>query len=245
VAAPGASGSSEQIVPTRNRRLLVLLGIAALVAVILAVRHFSRGEQTTIEKALSGETDQRVEAIRKVADSHAPVDAEVLLNLTRDPDTRVAVESCLAIGRMRCRSWCVANLPRVAAAAADERAEVREAAVVSIGMLGGKSSRKLLLEKLKNDPSPEVQAASADALGRIRSLDAMPALLDLLDSPSENVRRSAALAITKIWMRDYGFKADDPPEKRRALIKGIRAAWDWYVQGPAYPYLKAKTEERP
>jgi hypothetical protein len=73
----------------------------------------------------------------------------------------------------------------------------------------------------------------------------MPMLFDLLDSPSVAVRRSAAAAIQRIWMIDHGFRADDPPEKRQALIKGMRAHWEVYVRGPAYPYLKAKTEQQP
>lgn len=231
--------------PGTKRRLIVLLVVAALLAVALCVKPLFRGGSLAAH-ALAGDPGRRIEAIHKMADGGDSGDVEMLFGIVQDPDTRVAVEVCRSLSRVQRPSNPInLDTSRLVAATDDPRPQVREAAVVAVGAIGPNSSVGVLLEKLRNDPSPDVQAAAADALGRRRALDAMPALLDLLDSPSLQVRRSAAFAITSVWMRDYGFNPDDPPGKRRELAKGMRAAWDWYVQGPAYPYLKAKLEKQP
>ena len=101
------------------------------------------------------------------------------------------------------------------------------------------------MDMLRSDPSEEVKVACADALGRIRHLDAMTLLLDLLDDPSERVRRSAAASIDKIWKFDHGFRADDPPEKREALVQGMRWHWQSFCQSPALEGLKESVGRHP
>lgn len=99
----------------------------------------------------------------------------------------------------------------------------------------------------RTTPAPAAAAgpAAADALGRVRSVASVETLLAQLDSPSERVRRSAAAAIVRIWQIDHGFVATDPPDKRRALIEGMRHHWEVYKQSDAYRYLKQKTEKGP
>lgn len=123
------------------------------------------------------------------------------------------------------------------------RPEVREASLVALGRMGERASAHLLINRLQQDPSADVQAAAADAIGRIRSVPSMETLFERLDSPSERVRRNAAAAIIRIWQFDHGFVASDPPEKRRALVEGMRRHWEMYKQSDAYRYLKQNTEK--
>lgn len=222
-------------------RLAVLLGAAAVLAVVLLVRHLGPSEDRMIRDVQSGDTQDRVRAIRDLADAGSPAAAETLARLAADPDTRVAVEAVSAVGRLRRKDL----LPVMENASSDERPEVREATLVALGRMGDPKSAHLLLNRLEQDPSTDVQAAAADALGRVRSVASVETLLAQLDSPSERVRRSAAAAIVRIWQIDHGFVATDPPDKRRALIEGMRHHWEVYKQSDAYRYLKQKTEKGP
>jgi len=77
--------------------------------------------------------------------------------------------------------------------------------------------------------APETRAAAANALAKFQHWDAMGPLLDALDDESPAVRGSAGMAIRRILGLDYGFRANDPLEKRQAVIARLRNGWKYQL----------------
>ena len=73
-------------------------------------------------------------------------------------------------------------------------ASVRRQAVRDIGRMRQSSSVKILTEALGNDPDFGVRAMAAEALGNMRSKEAVPALVKALEDKNRNVRSAAIVA---------------------------------------------------
>jgi len=97
----------------------------------------------------------------------------------------------------------------------------------------GPESTDKLREHLSEEHPPEVRAAAAQRLGRLRDFESAEKLLDLMDDPSPQVRGRAGVALQRILGADYGFHAHDPPEKRRKIIAALRKVVEaWKNQPP-------------
>ena len=81
---------------------------------------------------------------------------------------------------------------------------VRHEAAFSLGQLGFTIGIKPLTYALKNDPSIFVRHEAAVALGVIGSEDARVTLLEALNDSSEEVKKSAIVALANL---DYIFKS--------------------------------------
>jgi len=81
---------------------------------------------------------------------------------------------------------------------------VRHEAAFSLGQLGFTSGIKALSSAVKNDSSIFVRHEAAVALGVIGSEDARRVLLDALNDSSEEVKKSAIVALANL---DYIFKS--------------------------------------
>ena len=81
---------------------------------------------------------------------------------------------------------------------------VRHEAAFSLGQLGFASGIKSLTYALKNDSSIFVRHEAAVALGVIGSEDARVTLLEALNDSSEEVKKSAIVALANL---DYIFKS--------------------------------------
>jgi HEAT repeat protein len=79
---------------------------------------------------------------------------------------------------------------------------VRHEAAFSLGQLGFTSAIKPLAEAVEKDPSIFVRHEAAVALGVIGSEDARSILLFALNDPSEEVKKSAIVALSNL---DYIF----------------------------------------
>ena len=79
---------------------------------------------------------------------------------------------------------------------------VRHEAAFSLGQLGFTSAIKPLSDAVEKDPSIFVRHEAAVALGVIGSEDARTVLLSALNDPSEEVKKSAVVALSNL---DYIF----------------------------------------
>ena len=95
----------------------------------------------------------------------------------------------------------------------------------------------IVLKAFVTSKSAQTRSVAANALAKFQHWDAMGPLLDALEDESPAVRGSASMAIRKILGLDYGFRANDPLDKRRAVIARLRR--DWQAQRP-YHELYAK-----
>ncbi len=80
-------------------------------------------------------------------------------------------------------------------------AAVRRVAVRDIGRMRQPSSLKVLTEALGNDSDFGVRAMAAEALGNMRSKEAVPALVKALSDKNRNVRSAAIVAFGYIRSR--------------------------------------------
>jgi hypothetical protein len=93
-----------------------------------------------------------------------------------------------------------------------------------------------LRQVLKEARHPDVRAAAAQGLGDVQDFQSVPELLRLCDDPSPLVRGRAGAAVTNIIGMDFFFKADDPPEQRKAAIEAMRRAYEQMRRQPPPQY---------
>lgn len=202
-----------------RKRLIALAGVSAVLAGIVVFLYTRSGVNRQVDRLHSDDAGERVEAIHALARSDSDSAADALGEAAGDSDAEVAREAVAALGRMRRAK----NASRVRRALDDKRAEVRAAAAVALGDLGDPADVPVLVERLAEPAQgSHVRAAVAFALGRLDDWRAMPALVDALEDPSPKVRGRAYSAIRRILQLDVGFRASDPPAKRRAIIARIR-----------------------
>ncbi|MBE9193690.1 HEAT repeat domain-containing protein [Gloeocapsopsis crepidinum LEGE 06123] len=97
-------------------------------------------------------------------------------------------ERLRAVNQIRELEDTVVAFELVQSAVQDTNARVRYSAVSQMDTLGGQNlqvSLDLLLDRLKNDPEPDVQAAAADCIGALKLTEAYTDLEQLYHSTSE------------------------------------------------------------
>ena len=92
-----------------------------------------------------------------------------------------------------------------------------------------------LRAELSQEHPPQVRAAAAAALAAepetaSRDPDTMTALLAALEDPDPVVRGRAGAAVATILNADFYYRAEDPPERRRAAIEKIRTHWEAWIR---------------
>jgi HEAT repeat protein len=224
----------------KHKRAILLLGVAAVLGVVLVVTYWGPSQGSLIRQAQEGSAADRAVAIESLQGRHSQQAAEAMAALVQDSDTAVARQAVEAVGRARRPQ----DLPTLKAAAADKRPEVRESVVIAVGRNTAPESVAVLVAALRSDPVPEVRTAAAQALGMRREWDAMPDLINALVDPSERVRTSAGAAVRRMWERDFGYRASDPPDKCRHMAEVIRAHWEDLRRSPMYARLTGRAKEK-
>ena len=157
---------------------------------------------------------ERIERLRASED----VEALAREAASIEPNTsRLAVR---ALGHIGPRA-----APKIQAALADSRSEIREEAVVILPRVSPREAAGQLAAVVQSDPSPEVRGAAATTLGHMIAIDEMDSLLAAVEDPEPMVRQRAARAITKIIGREYELHVNGTPEERRQAVAGLRASW--------------------
>ncbi|MFO8013141.1 MAG: HEAT repeat domain-containing protein [Phycisphaerae bacterium] len=101
-----------------------------------------------------------------------------------------------------------------------------EAALVYPMVAEREKAQEPLKDLARDDPEPHVRAAAVTALGHMRAMESMEALLQALNDPKPLVRRRAADAVERIMGRAYELYLDGPEEKRLQAIEGLRQDWN-------------------
>jgi HEAT repeat protein/ATP/ADP translocase len=149
---------------------------------------------------LLSDPDPRVRAnvVEALAAAEDPALVEKVQPLLTDASTRTRVNTVLTIAAIQGVSAAVESLPLIRELAhGDEKA--RSTATFALGRLPLDDSMDLLAELL-NDSELRIRCEAAQALGRIGTLPAIPALIEALAGPPElrhDVRRSLAAVLKK------------------------------------------------
>ncbi len=122
-------------------------------------------------------------------------------------------------------------LPELKQAARSPDEDARETALVGMRRLGNSADTGLLIHALRTDESPGVRVAAATALGKLKCLEAGPALIEALQDPDARVRSRAGAAMDRIIGVRMGFRANDPG--RAKVIQKIRTIWREFYEAHA------------
>ena len=205
----------------KNRRLVLYGGAGSVLVLLVLVVVISRGSDYR-EQLKSGNRKERLAAISKLAAEGTEAAAEAIASVVCDPDTQVACRALQALQYLPLSD----RMGPLRRALQDPRPEVRAAAMVTVGRCDEKEGAQVLAEVLEGNNPPHLRAAAAQALGRMRAWDAMPALINALEDESEQVRGRAGAAVRRMFAgRDPGFRANAPPHERARAIRVIRDCW--------------------
>ncbi len=202
-----------------RKRLLLLIGLAAALAVVyVAVRGVPGWSESP--SADAGDSTDGPPAGRK----NVPERAEVA---ARRHEVTVRRREVARIAVQRKHEY----LPQLKKAAADPDWKVRHAAVDGVGRLEREGDPQFLIGVLRNgDEQADVRAAAAERLGEMRFWEAGPAIIDAMEDPSALLRARAGVALRRIVVVDFGYRASDPPDRRSEVIKKIRELWPWFYE---------------
>jgi HEAT repeat protein len=139
----------------------------------------------------------------------SPAQVEALLDLLSSPTDACVRRIVLTSAARTAPAACLSRIPE---AIASPEKEVRIGACLAAGMLGTAELVAPLLGALAGDPAFEVRAHAAKALGRLRAVEALPALCKALEDRAFWVRQNAAASL-----REYG-------DEGRRLLEEIAAA---------------------
>jgi len=121
------------------------------------------------------------------------------------------------------------DLPQLKKAATDPDWKVRYAGVEGVGKLRQDGDPKFLIETLRNTKEkPEVRAVAAQQLGEMRYWDAGPDLINAMEDPSELLRARAGVALRRIMVVDFDYRANDP--HRDVAVRRLRQMWPWFYE---------------
>jgi hypothetical protein len=128
------------------------------------------------------------------------------------------------------------NLPKFREALASSDPQTQVLAIDGIGSLRDSGDANALTAVVADSSRQEEVRAHAIAwLGRLRCVPAGSVVIAALDDPSLAVRTRASRAIRSILGADFGYRASDPPDKRRQAIDKIRQIWPLYYQKTMQP----------
>lgn len=116
--------------------------------------------------------------------------------------------------------------------ARQEHAAVRLEALV--GRLPGTSTRNagrpFLAQVFTESRHPGVRSAAVRGLASIWDYEFLPAMLDLLDDDSAQLRGAAAIAVESLLSAEHRFNAADPPAQRQAVAAQLRQMWKTFAE---------------
>ena len=112
-----------------------------------------------------------------------------LISLLTDSDAWVRMAAARALGEVRNHS----AVPGLIANLADSDARVRELTVWALSELKDARAVAALCNVLLSDLRPDVRRGAAEALGEIRSAEALPSLKQALNDPAVNARAQWAI----------------------------------------------------
>jgi HEAT repeat protein len=171
-----------------------------------------------------------VTALAEGLDSPAGVQRIVQAVRHKDPQVVRAALRSVVVARTPDRPLPPSVLEAVEKAAEDPRPQVK---ITSIQVLEAVTPAapedtrvpQFVLKRFLGEASPAARAAAANALGKMLYWPATEALIAAMEDENVEVRGAAAAAVQTILGLRFNFRANDPPDKRAAVLATIKAQW--------------------
>jgi hypothetical protein len=138
-------------------------------------------------------------------------------------------------------------------AASDEEQEL---AAVALSQLASDNEQKPQLREeakeqlrrvLAESQSPPVRIACIRGVASEWDYQSMSVLLDALDDESDLIRSGAAMAVEQMMSVDlvaFGYTYNDPPAKRKAASKRLRAHWEEWRKSDNYKSWQERLKKK-
>jgi HEAT repeat protein len=179
-------------------------------------------------RAVAKDPDERVrkaaaDALGEFVAGEEPEAFPVLLEMLRgDPSASVRAEAALFLGNAREPDEFRAEVAAALVAAAGDKDEaLEENAVRALGLLGERTDavKRLILARIEKG-SPDLRYTAVSSAGDLRLVEAMPALMRLLDGDDTTLQNCAIRALGRI-----GPPAKEAlPKLRKCAVEG--ALWE-------------------
>ena len=209
-----------------------VLAAAAALVYLVARASIGPSDPTAMVASKDRAVQQKgVAALAKGLDS--PEGAQRLIQAVKHKDPEIAtraLRSVAAAARTPDKPLPTPVLDAVENAAQDPRPQVK---ITSIQVLEAITPPlpddtqvpEFVLKRFQVETSPLARAAAANALGKMLYWPAMESLVGALDDENVEVRGAAATAVQSIVGLRYDYHAEDPPDKRAAIVAVIKAQW--------------------
>jgi HEAT repeat protein len=163
--------------------------------------------EASTERISELERERRALYLRLLEKEAEVGDYQALALTLSDRDEKVRAFAAVKLGELGYRKPASQWMPEVhealVAALSDEVVEVRQAAAQALGELGHLlPTSRPRLEKVLEDPSPEVRAAGATALGKLKAKESLWALVRLTRDPQPTVRARAIDALGNLGEKE-------------------------------------------
>jgi HEAT repeat protein len=170
--------------------------------------------------AKSGDAKKQMKALSELAKRGDEKAIEVISEVVKDTDQRVAVEAVRNLGSIR-RPAAVAALKKVATA--DQRDPVRQEAVAQLGRVGGEEAKGVLRQAARVDPDPRVREEAAMGFALQRSFEDVPLLVEIAETEQDPVVQTRAVrAIEMILGMTFKYDPGAPLAERKKVVARIR-----------------------
>ena len=106
----------------------------------------------------------------------------------------------------------------------DQNLTLRESAIVA-WRRSGNADGKMMIELFVRDPVMAIRLQAAAEIGEQSIWESVPVLIAGMRAPEKEIRLAAYGAVKKIFGADFGYRPNDPPEKREAALAPFEANW--------------------
>ena len=190
-------------------RTCVLAGVAAILLVSVALV-YSLGRSSD-DDASAGTAGSSSSAIPAPTVKNIPALGTMLQN----SDATIAVAAAERLSQARSPEAVAPLL----AAVNDPRPPVQAAAINALVALQPTTVDPApFMAIVESGAEPSVRAAALNFLGAQKVVKAMPMMLKCAADPDTDVRDRAAYGLHRITGRDYHFRADDSPARRKEIL---------------------------
>ena len=176
-----------------KRTVFICISLTALALIVTALI-FMRIQRSSFYRIRFGTSEERVKAVRELADKPKSSAVDPLLRALKDSDPRVRAEAVKALAQFRAHE---ALIPCRSIIQEDRVPAVRAVSAAFLGEVHAPENIPVLMTAL-TDANEHVRASAAASLGKLHAQNASDALIAGLQDKAETVRHASVTALAAL-----------------------------------------------